>query len=106
MNLSKRYPKIDILYTIGILLVLFGHSHSSDWSTFEGTILQSAIEFVYTFHMHNNDTDLFCCTRKAVVKKDIIVNNCDNTSFSFHNSIYKFNGYNVGGYKMGYCEHE
>lgn len=51
MNLSKRYPKIDILYTIGILLVLFGHSHSSDWSTFEGTILQSAIEFVYTFHM-------------------------------------------------------
>lgn len=27
-------------------------------------------------------------------------------SFSFHNSIYKFNGYNVGGYKMGYCEHE
>lgn len=33
MNLSKRYPKIDILYTIGILQVLFGHSHSSDWST-------------------------------------------------------------------------
>lgn len=51
MNLSKRYPKIDVLYTLGILLVLFGHSHSSDWNTFEGTILQSAIEFVYTFHM-------------------------------------------------------
>lgn len=47
----KRYSYIDVLYSIGTLLVVFGHSHSSDWSTFQGTILESLIAFVYTFHM-------------------------------------------------------
>lgn len=48
---SNRLPFIDNLYTIGILLVLFGHSHSSDWGTFSGTVLESAINFIYLFHM-------------------------------------------------------
>ena len=51
MDQKKRWPQIDILYTLGIVLVLIGHSHSSDWSTFEGTILHKAILFIYTFHM-------------------------------------------------------
>ena len=49
---NKRYwPQVEILYALGILLVLIGHSHSSDWSTFEGTILDYVIGFIYTFHM-------------------------------------------------------
>lgn len=47
----KRWPEIDALYTIGILLVVFGHSHSSDWSSFSGTVLEHTISFIYTFHM-------------------------------------------------------
>lgn len=49
--MKKRWKEIDVLYTIGIILVLIGHSHSSDWSTFRGTILEKAILFIYTFHM-------------------------------------------------------
>jgi fucose 4-O-acetylase-like acetyltransferase len=48
---GKRYPQIDILYTIGTLLVVLGHSHSSDWSTFSSTFFNNIIVFVYTFHM-------------------------------------------------------
>lgn len=48
---ERRYAYIDVLYSIGILLVILGHSHSSDWSTFEGTVLESLIDFIYTFHM-------------------------------------------------------
>lgn len=53
MNVSekRRWKEIDVLYTIGIILVLIGHSHSSDWSTFRGTVLDKAIIFIYTFHM-------------------------------------------------------
>lgn len=47
----RRWKEIDVLYTIGIILVLIGHSHSSDWSTFQGTVLHKAILFIYTFHM-------------------------------------------------------
>ena len=47
----KRLNYIDNLYAIGILLVLLGHSHSSDWDTFSGTILEYTITFIYTFHM-------------------------------------------------------
>lgn len=49
--MSKRYTQVDVLYAIGIVLVIFGHSHSSDWNTFSNTILESSIRFVYTFHM-------------------------------------------------------
>ena len=48
---KKHYTEIDHLYTIGIVLVILGHSHSSDWDTFSGTILETALEFLYTFHM-------------------------------------------------------
>lgn len=48
---QRHYAEIDHLYTIGIVLVVLGHSHSSDWNTFSGTILETVIEFLYTFHM-------------------------------------------------------
>ena len=47
---KKRYIEINALYTIGIILVLVGHSHSSDRS-YAGTVLESIIAFIYTFHM-------------------------------------------------------
>ena len=50
--MSKRHwNEIDGLYAIGILLVLIGHSHSSDWSKFQNTPLVAVIHFIYTFHM-------------------------------------------------------
>ncbi len=51
MKTGKRYPWIDVLYSIGIILVIFGHSHPSDWSVFSGTIFEKLIIFIYTFHM-------------------------------------------------------
>lgn len=40
MKSVKRYPWIDVLYTIGIVLVILGHSHPSDWTVFNGTIFE------------------------------------------------------------------
>ena len=51
MKTGKRYPWIDVLYSIGIILVIFGHSHPSDWSVFSGTFFEKLIIFIYTFHM-------------------------------------------------------
>ena len=48
---KRRYSQIDVLYTIGTLLVIFGHSHSSDWSKISGTFYETALGFIYTFHM-------------------------------------------------------
>ena len=48
---SKRWKEIDALYTMGIILVLIGHSHSSDWSAIQGTAWEKGIYFIYTFHM-------------------------------------------------------
>ena len=48
---KKHWNEIDGLYALGILLVLMGHSHSSDWSRFQNTPLVSIIKFIYTFHM-------------------------------------------------------
>lgn len=42
-----RLREIDMLYALGTLLVILGHSHPNDWSTFPG----KWIEFIYTFHM-------------------------------------------------------
>ncbi len=47
----KRIKEIDFLYTLGTVLVIFGHSHSSDWSKFTGTFFETAINFIYSFHM-------------------------------------------------------
>ena len=48
---KKRWAQIDKLYTIGITLVLIGHSHSSTWANFYRTPLHLAVLFIYTFHM-------------------------------------------------------
>ena len=47
---SKRFINIDILYLMGIILVVLGHSHpiSSDWY---GTFVSDMNCFIYTFHM-------------------------------------------------------
>lgn len=50
-NETKRWNEIDVLYTLGTLLVVFGHSHSSDWNYLTGTILENIIMFIYVFHM-------------------------------------------------------
>ena len=49
--MKQRDCRIDALYTIGIFLVLIGHSHPSDWSLFENTLYVDVIAFIYTFHM-------------------------------------------------------
>ena len=48
---KERDSRIDTLYTIGIFLVLIGHSHPNDWSLFDGTFYVNIIAFIYTFHM-------------------------------------------------------
>jgi len=48
---KKRWAEIDVLYTIGTLLVILGHSHSSDWGSFHGTFLDPLLVFIYAFHM-------------------------------------------------------
>lgn len=49
--MTKRIKEIDFLYTLGTVLVVFGHSHSSDWTRIAGTPYESVINFIYTFHM-------------------------------------------------------
>lgn len=49
--MKKRYTEIDVLYALGTLLVIAGHSHSSNWDRFQGTILPTIIGVIYSFHM-------------------------------------------------------
>ncbi len=35
---NTRIKEIDILYSIGAILAILGHSHPNDWSSFEGTL--------------------------------------------------------------------
>lgn len=48
---NSRIKEIDILYSIGAILAIFGHSHPNNWSSFEGTLFYHCIVFIYTFHM-------------------------------------------------------
>lgn len=49
-NCSKRFNYIDLLYLIGIVLVVWGHSHPIDPVWF-GTWCADINAFIYTFHM-------------------------------------------------------
>lgn len=49
--MTKRLKEIDFLYTLGTILVIFGHSHSSDWTRISGTPYEVINNFIYTFHM-------------------------------------------------------
>ena len=49
--MGKKWEEVDVLYAIGIILVVLGHSHVSDWSFFSGTAVESMISFIYVFHM-------------------------------------------------------
>ena len=51
MTESKKIPQINGMYFLGTLLVILGHSHTSDWSAFSGTFFESLIVFIYHFHM-------------------------------------------------------
>lgn len=42
-----RLHEIDVLYGLGTLLAILGHSHPNDWSSFPG----KWVEFIYLFHM-------------------------------------------------------
>lgn len=44
---GKKINEIGLLYTIGVLLTILGHSHSNDWTTFPAL----PVEFIYSFHM-------------------------------------------------------
>ena len=43
----KKINEIGLLYTLGVLLTILGHSHPNDWSTFPS----QPIDFIYSFHM-------------------------------------------------------
>ena len=51
MEQKKHWPQVVTLYVLGIALVLIGHSHSSNRSAYEGTLLFYTVFFIYTFHM-------------------------------------------------------
>lgn len=46
-NRGTRLHEIDILYALGTLLAILGHSHPNDWTIFPG----KWVEFIYLFHM-------------------------------------------------------
>lgn len=46
-NKGNKINEIGLLYTIGVLLTILGHSHSNDWTTFPS----QPVEFIYSFHM-------------------------------------------------------
>lgn len=46
-NKGKTSNEISLLYTIGVLLTILGHSHPNDWSLFPS----QPVEFIYSFHM-------------------------------------------------------
>ncbi len=46
-NNGKTINEIGLLYTIGVLLTISGHSHPNDWTTFPS----QPVEFIYSFHM-------------------------------------------------------
>ena len=51
MSAKAKRQDIDILYSAGAILAVFGHSHSNDWASFDGTLFYHIIVFIYTFHM-------------------------------------------------------
>ncbi len=51
MSVEAKRQDINILYSIGAILAVFGHSHPNDWASFDGTVFYHIIVFIYTFHM-------------------------------------------------------
>lgn len=51
MSVEAKRQDINILYSIGAILAVFGHSHPNDWASFAGTLFYHIIVFIYTFHM-------------------------------------------------------
>ncbi len=64
---TEKSNEISLLYTIGVLLTILGHSHPNDWTTFPTL----PVEFIYSFHM-----PLFFCisgylfTKSSSLEKD------------------------------------
>lgn len=72
--IKKRIGEIDILYTFGAILAVFGHSHPTGWAVFNGTFLYHAITFIYTFHMplFFLITGVLLANSKSVETKDFL----------------------------------
>ncbi len=51
MSADAKRKDINVLYSIGAILAVFGHSHPNNWSSFAGTVFYHTIVFIYTFHM-------------------------------------------------------
>ncbi len=51
MSVEAKRQDINILYSIGAILAVLGHSHPNDWTSFDGTVFYHIIVFIYTFHM-------------------------------------------------------
>ena len=49
--MKRQWHEVRVLYALGLLLVVIGHSHSSNWDTFNHTFLKPLIYAIYTFHM-------------------------------------------------------
>lgn len=49
--MKRQWHEVKVLYALGLLLVVIGHSHSSNWDTFNHTFLKPLIYAIYTFHM-------------------------------------------------------
>ena len=48
---AAKRNDINILYSIGTILAVFGHSRPNTGFGYEGSILNQIIIFIYTFHM-------------------------------------------------------
>lgn len=66
-NNGKRINEIALLYTIGVVLTILGHSHPNDWTMFPA----QPVDFIYSFHM-----PLFFCisgylfTKSSALERD------------------------------------
>ena len=48
--------EIGLLYTIGVLLTILGHSHPNDWSSFPYQPIEFIIPFICHFSFAYQDT--------------------------------------------------
>lgn len=51
LKTATKRNDINILYTIGTILAVFGHSRPNAGFGYEGSVLNQIIIFIYTFHM-------------------------------------------------------
>ena len=50
-QIKAKRNDINILYSIGAILAVLGHSHPNAGAGYEGSVFNQIIIFIYTFHM-------------------------------------------------------